>query len=1624
MKGDGFKLNIKKLLSIILALTLILGTFSTAFAAPDKVLRGTKTFKTPDVIKGNRLEQDPRVKALSNNAQVRIIVELSEDPIIQHASDEGVKVNQLTFSTRQQITDNLLSLQAMVKKNISERDINIQYHNNFINIFNGFSGTTTLAEAKEIEKLPNVKRVYIANEYQRPEPDMNTSLDIVKATETWSELGYNGEGMVVAVLDTGIDPSHKDMILSNPDKVKLDKATIDELIATNNLLGKWFTEKVPYGYNYMDNNQEILDLGPDASMHGMHVAGTVGANGDPDNGGIRGVAPEAQLLAMKVFGNDPGMPSTFGDVIIKAIDDSIALGADVVNMSLGSTSAFVMPDDPEQQAVTRAVDNGVFVSISAGNSNHIGDGWDNPLAQNPDIGVVGSPGLTPESLQVASIENTHIKADAFEYFDENGESHLVGYIPAGPYDPVDVFSEPVEYVYCGLGGIPENYEEEDLEPQNDFEDVDVNGKIALIERGSFTFVNKIMNAQNHGAIGVIVFNHDTGGESLINMMYPEEGVIPAVFIGRSDGLSLLNLIDTGNNYIEFNGNQTTVLNPQSGMMSDFTSWGTTPDLGFKPEITAPGGNIYSTLNDDEYGIMSGTSMAAPHVSGGAALVLQMIQEKFPNLTGRDKIEMAKNILMSTANPLPDKGLYNDYFGLGDFNFTSPRRHGAGVMNLYAATTTPALVVDKNTGLSKVNLKEIGDVTNFTLTVDNFSDETVTYAVYGTVQTDLVIDGVNQLETQGVYKADTIAPDGPNGFWSGEFPITFSLEDGTVIDNVYNLVEVPAGETVDFEVTIDLTDTADWFYNAPLDAIFPNGTFIEGFVRLVDINDETPELSIPYIGFYGEWDEVPIIDESVYGGGVSFYGITCMVDGEGYFLGQKPNEEFDASKIAFSPNGDGWFDSANAVLSFLRNAREVDVNILDAEGNKLRDLYYEEYVRKNYYDGGSGTFYYWKTPYEWDGRVNNEVVPDGEYIYEVKAKIDYEDADWQTVQFPVIVDTVAPEIQSVDYSSENNTITVTSTDTGSTIREYYLVENGEVFDSSENGIFDLGEDNSPHIFTIVVADYAGNEAVFSDQILLNVNDDTIPYIILESPEAFGTYNVNEILVKGYVIDATGIKELRINEQIVDTVYNSETGSFEFETLLVLEDGMNIIDITGIDLADNQINFERKVFVDTTAPVINVTKAPKTTVSKNVENITISAKITDNLPDLLVKVNGNVLANIQKDWSYFEDLPSAEFIIDNYSVDLEMGENTILIEAEDAAGNKTVKEYKVTRKESSGSSGSGSSGSSSRPKSSSSTKDQKTDDNVVEDTITTKGGEIRSANGNVELKFDAKTFNKDTEITVALLEDTKNIEPEKNSNLLRITEVYEFDSESKEFNKPVKVEFKYDESKLDNINEELLGVYTLNEENNEWEYVGGKVDKENNKVIVKLSHFSKYTVMASTRTFNDMINHWAEHEVKVAAARGIIDGVDGINYAPERNITKAEFVKVLVCTLGLEEKPYSETFIDTKDDWFTGYIEAALEAQLISAVDNEFRPNEAITREEMASMVAAALRYKAPEKAVATELTFEDKDEISQEAVEAVAIAFNNGIIKGMTETTFAPKDNATRAQAAAMIYRMLEVLDLL
>lgn len=1250
----------KKVFSLILALVLVLGVCTSYAATPDRGLVKLQESNLSRPSAMNSISLDYRVEAKNDSDEVRIIVELKDKPLILYATEEGKKVKDLDKGKVKKIIEKLNKGQKDVKRSMKAQGIKFQELSSFTTVANGFSGITTLGEAKIIEKLTDVERVYIVNEYQRPTPQMVNSGVLINTREAW-DLGYDGEGMVVAILDTGVDPSHKDMILTNPENAKLRSNDINAIATENGLLGTYRTAKVPYGYNYMDNNQEILDLGPGASRHGMHVAGTVAANGDEDNGGIKGVAPEAQLLAMKVFGNNPAMPSTFGDVIVKAIDDSVLLGADVINMSLGSTASFVMEDDLEQVAIRRATENGVINSISAGNSDHFGSPFD-AYAENPDSGVVGAPGLAVDSIQVASADNliflfeNTVAVDGVDDIIGYGKDNWAARGVRGSLELIAVGGDKL--------GAPDNYA-----------GIDVTGKVVLVSRGEHSFYDKTEWAAARGASGIICYDHG------LSTFYKNQGgwSIPFMKISKAEGLALEELLENGPITINVETTDEYV-DPASGSLSSFSSWGTTPNLDFKPEITAPGGSILSTDQNNGYQYMSGTSMAAPHVSGGSALVLQRVDEEF-GLTGRARVEMAKNLLMSTAKPVAER-----------FEYTSPRRQGAGMMDLLTATSTKAIITDKSTGISKVNLKEIGDVTTFTLKVENFGDEAITYAVKGSVSTDLVAGGNNWHEPQPIVNVD----------WETEeesVPMYFSAEN--------NIIEVPANSAIEFDVTIDLSEAVDWVYWAPLNVIFPNGNYVDGFITLTDINDDDDEidLSIPYVGFYGEWDKAPIIDADIYGyndpTARPFYEITGMLDAGTYqFL------EMVDGTLAFSPNNDGTLDVITPILSFLRNAKDVDINILNALGEKVRDLSVEQYVRKDYYDGGYGPYYSLNSMWDWDGTINNKVAEDGQYFYEIKARIDYPNARWQTFKFPVRVDTTAPIIENVEYDKEAKLLTVIANDADYPMGRYELIEDGMLIAVSLDGVFGLSQVTYTHKAFVRVYDYVGNftdkklQAVFkgdknevpedptepeeptepttpgeyTEPVGAVDGDVTIPTVMVTSPEFFGIYNTSQLTVTGTITDSSSIDYFRINGEDVPILFNTTKGYWDFIATVTLTDGYHSINIEAEDAAGNEIGFAHKVFVDTNAPVITMTEAPIASTKEDV--ITLRAIITDNLPSLKVRVNGNMVTNIAPDWSYFSDLSSAEYVL-TYDVSLQDGKNTIIIEAEDDAGNITVKEIKINK-----------------------------------------------------------------------------------------------------------------------------------------------------------------------------------------------------------------------------------------------------------------------------------------------------------------------------------------------------------
>lgn len=541
----------------------------------------------------------------------------------------------------------------------------------------------------------------------------------------------------------------------------------------------------------------------------------------------------------------------------------------------------------------------------------------------------------------------------------------------------------------------------------DYEDLDVSGKIALVSRGSVEYNVKKNAAKEAGAIGILVYNNEPG----MLYMQMDNYDLPSAFISQADGKALAAVAE-GNRKLTVSDSYGKVDNPTSGEMSDFSSWGVTPELTLKPDLTAPGGNIKSATTGGGYTTKSGTSMSAPFVSGAMALVKQYVEQKNYAFTETNKANLVSNLLMSTA----------DLVMAGTAPY-SPRKQGAGSVNIAAATSTKAYLTAVGGGRPKVELgddaKKTGEYT-IKFEVHNLSDKPLTYAVGGYVQTDAK-EVTKKLGDKDVEQVT-------------ELPYKLSTQIAA------QEITVPASGTVTVTVPVSLNQ-ADRDY---MDS-FANGTYIEGFVTLTPESDTQPTLSIPYMGFYGDWTQAPIIDATDYGDVLNdkennwsqaYVNTAASNSLEGTvntYLGDNPyhsGESYLAARNAISPNGDDYMDTLSFVYTgLLRNVKALNYEIKDA---KTGDVYYNnkvDYETKSVYSSNyyqivpSGASDYNKL--SWGGTKkdgysklkNNDkviVTVSGELSYD-KHEANNQKSSWS---FPITIDTEEPEAKDITVSSEN------------------------------------------------------------------------------------------------------------------------------------------------------------------------------------------------------------------------------------------------------------------------------------------------------------------------------------------------------------------------------------------------------------------------------------------------------------------------------------------------------------------------------------------------------------------------------------------------------------------------------
>jgi len=1078
----------KRILTTIMAMLMIVTCLlSPAMASPaDPQTSGSQNMMAPvsyETVNGQTVEANQE----KDNTDVEILVAVEDgETVFLQTSDLELAVasadeQQAVLRTAQNSIESALGM-------------TIQVEHYYSLVFNGFAfrGEVWMLDAiNAIEGLTAMEApMYELVEPEQEEavnltPAMSTATNMVGADLAW-DLGYTGKGMVVAIIDTGIKQTHEAFSVA-PEGAKIDQAYLDNIFSQyGNLMhckndeGAYYSAKMPYNWDYFDHDSTPNHT---ANNHGSHVAGIVAGNNGDD---FKGIAPDAQIISLQVFTNTGGAYITD---LLSAMEDCVYLGVDAVNMSLGVANGFVtyewpMNYGPVYEALEKA---GIAVCVAAGNdqhayiSNNYGD-WGTYvwqwLSTNPDSGLIGSPGTYNGSFTVGNAANVARTGDGCSILYKDTALEVkptlattsgqlfFDVLAAGTYDLVNVGTCSVDEI-AAAG--------------------DVTGKILLSQKTGYS--TRIKNAIAAGAIGVIFYDHNGTGTATFN---PSSKVIPVGIISQADGEAIIADMGSGN-VVQITLKTGSTVDYSKVTMVDSSSWGPTSQLTMKPEISAPGQSIVSvdgtgSAATDAYSKKTGTSMATPAVAGGVLLMKEYLKTVFPQATGRELYEMSYALMMSTA------GHANAFV----------RKQGAGVMDLEKAMKTKAYLTTAGGKRPKLELddSENGEFA-ISFQIHNFGTVERTYQISHTALTEQTF----QYAYTGWHEKDGQAYAKFNGTYIVlDKPVNVWLMDNTIKDVTdwctlegEKTVKVPAGQSV----TVNLTLKAGEELKAYFAETCPDGMYLEGWINLTDTTAENAvDLSIPYLGFVGDWDYPAVIDigwwwQTPYGvdnmaqfygsnrGGGIYAGFDALEQG----LGLNPywdekGETYLADRNAISPDGDGYLDAVNNLeFSLLRQPKTVKAYLRNESGEVVHEIYNKSYsfrrethpVSIRYSDNLTYSYIYF------DGIDYTKQEENENLTLVLEAWLDHEefrlgDNKQAKVEIPFTIDTTAPVVTAVDGGVEiQDTNYVAYYAIYSDARHTDLVFEDGVF-AMERGAKEIYKTDLKEYF-VAVADYAHNEAFY-------------------------------------------------------------------------------------------------------------------------------------------------------------------------------------------------------------------------------------------------------------------------------------------------------------------------------------------------------------------------------------------------------------------------------------------------------------------------------------------------------------------------------------------------------------------
>ena len=966
--------------------------------------------KLGKTVKDTAVELDDPDEIYGPDDMVRVSI-LMETPSALDAGyvigENGLSKGAQNYRTRLKGTQS--AVQQRIQNKLSKA-IDVKW--NLTLAVNAVSANVRYGDIEAIKSTYGVKDVVLENRYESQAADTNTSntsSGMVGATDAWA-AGYTGAGSKIAIIDSGLDLTHISFDSEAFDysiaELEANGATVDLMTevpadADLNVPGEYFNSKVPFGYNYVDGDLNISHIYDRGSDHGTHVSGIAAGNKyiKKADGSFApaaeevfavGMAPDAQLFVMKVFSNVGAYDSDY----MAAIEDALVLGADAINLSLGSSAPGFTYTTSYQDTFNKlsgSQDIKAVVTISAGNN---GAFTDQTLAGDLFIEDVsqhtgGSPGTYINSLGVASADNIGTTGMPLVY---NGKSIFYGETDSTGAK-IKTIGGTWDFVYIDGVGKAEEYAAVN-------EVIPLAGKIIITNRGELSFYEKGNNAIQFDPKAVIVANNAAG---MINMLLDDyTGTFPMVSISLADANMIKESAASGTagNYTYYTGSievkdsisADITSSRDEATISSFSSWGVPGSLVMKPEITAPGGSIYSANGNhldengnpaggsDKYISYSGTSMAAPHMAGLAAVVAQYLREN-PIADGNEELAakystraIVQSLLMSTATPMFDaKGSYYPIL-----------QQGAGLADVNAAINAASVImVGEEDGTLTALLGSAADgkvKAEFGDDPERIGEYTYSFTIYNTSDSDLEYELATDLFTQYLYASfypdilsesddpqseeyyniglfmdratADLAADVSYDWEAKDTPYSHDVDkDGDTDDQDAQAIldyltgerdgaelDLEAGEMdEDGELTtydayllltwenpgypdeaviahdsrqVTVTINLDPEDMADLDSYYENGAYVEGFTyatasgKTEDGADLSHEHTIPLLGFYGNWSDPSMFDNTslidrLYGSYKLNYSLTDQAPNNYYTNYLTVN--YDGEEVEFTGN---------------------------------------------------------------------------------------------------------------------------------------------------------------------------------------------------------------------------------------------------------------------------------------------------------------------------------------------------------------------------------------------------------------------------------------------------------------------------------------------------------------------------------------------------------------------------------------------------------------------------------------------------------------------------------------------------------------------------------------------------